>query len=262
MRWRRGSWSKRMVLSLVLGASLAVGIGSAGQAQSPDSAPAELKNLLQGIEAAANRQDLATVMNFYSPNFVTSDDMGREAFSQGLSRLWERFKQVRYSTQLQSWQQEGEMWVAETLTQVTGTQPLDGREVKMQSQVRSRQYFQNQQMVRQEILSEQTQMSVGDNPPEVDVQLPEQVKPGEAFNFDVIVAEPLGNELLLGAALEEPITSEQYLNPGTFDLELLQAGGIFKTGRAPTEEKDHWLSAILIRSDGMTIVTRRLRINP
>jgi hypothetical protein len=60
--------------------------------------------------------------------------------------------------------------------------------------------------------------------------------------------------------LEEPIKPELYTKPSKFDLQLLPAGGIFKVGKAPAKPENRWISAILIRGDGMTMVTQRLQV--
>ncbi|NEO47624.1 MAG: nuclear transport factor 2 family protein, partial [Moorea sp. SIO4A3] len=98
------------------------------------------------------------------------------------------------------------------------------------------------------------------NPPNVTVKLPEQVRIGQRFNFDAIVTEPLGDDLLLGVAIEESVSPQRYTNPTDIDLESLTAGGIFKVGRAPLLPEDRWISAILIRGDGMIMITRRLHV--
>jgi len=54
------------------------------------------------------------------------------------------------------------------------------------------------------------------------VKLPQQVKTGH--NFDAIVQEPLGDDYLLGAAIEEPIQANKYFTTTPVDLELLAAG--------------------------------------
>jgi hypothetical protein len=90
--------------------------------------------------------------------------------------------------------------------------------------------------------------------------LPEQVTIGRSYSFDAIVQEPLGDRLLLGAALEEPITPAGYINPAPLDLELLSSGGLFKTGRAPLRPENRWVSAVVIRDDGTTAVTQRMRV--
>ena len=122
--------------------------------------------------------------------------------------------------------------------------------------------FQDQKLLRQEILSEETQITSGDSPPTVEVRLPKEARIGEAFDFDVIVKEPLGNDFLLGSAMKEKIDDSQHLNPVELDLEILQAGGLFKRIEAPDMPQDHWLSAIVIRGGGAVIVTHRVTIRP
>ena len=43
-------------------------------------------------------------------------------------------------------------------------------------------------------------------------------------------------------------------------LELLQSGGLFKRVPAAEEPQNRWLSAILVRSEGITMITHRVRI--
>ncbi|MGA7936296.1 MAG: nuclear transport factor 2 family protein, partial [Kovacikia sp.] len=117
-----------------------------------------------------------------------------------------------------------------------------------------------QKIVQQEILAEKSQITSGKNPPTVLLNVPEQVKPGQQFNFDAIVQEPLGNDVLLGSALEEPVKPDGFINPTTADLEVLSAGGIYKVGRAPATPESRWLSAVLVRQDGMTLVTQRMNV--
>jgi hypothetical protein len=74
------------------------------------------------------------------------------------------------------------------------------------------------------------------------------------------VAEPLGDRVLLGTALEEPVSPDGYLTPATLDLTLLPAGGLFKVGQAPATPESRWVSAIIIREDGITEVTQRLQV--
>ncbi|MDY7014729.1 MAG: nuclear transport factor 2 family protein, partial [Cyanobacteriota bacterium] len=167
---------------------------------------------------------------------------------------------LSYRTQLQSWERRGDGLVAETLTLITGTEEDGGREIQLEATLRSRQVIQNNQIVRQEILSERAVLSAGINPPQVEVNLPDLVSPGEKFHFDAIVTEPLGNSLLLGGALEETIERDRYFNVSEFELDLLQAGGVFKVGTAPDLPEPRWISAILIGEEGMTVVTQRLQV--
>lgn len=66
---------------------------------------------------------------------------------------------------------------------------------------------------------------------------------------------------MLGA-LEEEVTPTDYLKPQEVDLEILPAGGIYRLGEAPTNPGQRWLSAIIVRGNGMTLVSKRVNIVP
>ncbi|WP_250124032.1 nuclear transport factor 2 family protein [Chroococcidiopsis sp. CCMEE 29] len=249
------SWLALFLLTLSLTA-----LGNRAAAQTPANAPQQLKNVLARIDAAANQRNVNAVMQFYGQNFTHSDGLTRQSMAQALTQVWQRYPQLKYQTQLQSWKPEGKGIVAETVTNITGAQTQDSRNLVLNATIRSRQWYENNQIVRQEILSERSLLKAGTQPPTVDLKLPQQVKPGQQYNFDAIVQEPLGEDYLLGAAIEEPIKPENYLNPKRVELELLSAGGLFKLGRAPAQPDDRWISAVLIRGDGMTMVTQRLHV--
>lgn len=216
--------------------------------------------LLAQIDAAANRRDLKAVMDFYDRNFIHGDGLNRSMMERLLRAFWERSLQLNYSTEIESWQVEGESLIVETVTQISGIQEVAGREMNVNSIMRSRQHFVNQKILRQEILTEKTQLTAGPTPPTVTIDLPEEVKTGERYNLDIIVEEPLGNDLLLGAVKEEPVRPNAYFNPSFQDLELLSAGGIFKRGIAPGLADNRWISAVLVRGDGIAMITQRLRV--
>ncbi|MGK7872370.1 MAG: nuclear transport factor 2 family protein [Xenococcaceae cyanobacterium] len=247
-------------ISLLLGFGLTTSLGSAVRAESPETAPQELKEILSEIETAVNSRDLEGMMQFYSPNFTNSDGLSHSSLSQALTELWKRYPSLNYMTELQSWERVGDELVAETVTYIRGTENIDGRLMRLDSNIRSRQYFKDQKLVRQEILAERTKLTSGENPPEVNVILPEKVGVGEQFNFDVIVKEPLRDDVLLGAAIEEQTSSDRYFNPSTLELEILPAGGIFKLVTAPLLPDNRWLSAILVHADGIILITQRVRV--
>lgn len=247
------------LLSFLLGLGLVLSLEGRLGAESPESAPVELKALLAQIDAAASRQDLERVMAFYSPNFTNADGLTYQALSQVLEDLWKRYPSLKYETELQSWETVDGEWVAQTLTTLRGTTQAGKQKKLLQSTLQSRQYFQGDKILRQEILSERTEVMAGANPPQVKVVLPDQIRAGEKFDFDVIVQDPLGDNLLAGAAIDETVQGDRYLNPSSFQLKLLQSGGLFKRGQAPEKPETHWISAILIREDGITLIARRVR---
>ena len=252
-------WQKALTAGL-LSLGMVTILGNDVRAQSPDTVPSDLKATISAIEEAANQQDLSKLMSFYNANFTNNDGLTVELMSQALEKTWSTYPRLRYQTTIESWEQQGDQLVVETLTQINGSQIDQGRNITLASTVRSRQYFQEQKLLRQEIISEQTELKTGSQPPVLKTIAPETVKVGEKYNFDVIVTEPLGDNVLLGAALEERTGGDRYINPSTLELEPLSAGGIYKVVTAPLLPDNHWLSAIVVRSDGITMVTKRVRI--
>lgn len=230
------------------------------QAQTPANAPAQLTKLLTTIDAAANRRDVKAVMAFYGQNFTHSDGLNSQSLERALKQLWERYPNLNYRTELKSWKAEGSAIVAETITTITGSHKQDGRQLNLKATIRSQQRFEGEKIVRQEILAEQTQLSSGNNPPTIQVNLPEQVKVGQEYHFDAIVREPIGDDILIGTVVEEPVSEKTLFNPSEVELELLNSGGIFKVGKAPASPNNRWVSAVLMRQGGITTVTQRLRV--
>lgn len=257
----RQRWSG-LVAFLTLG--LVLSWASGGSAQAPANSiappPAQLTDTLTQIDAAASNGDLRKVMRFYSPSFTNSDGLTHDTLQTVLSELWKRYPDLTYQTKLESWEQQDDGLSAVTTTTITGEYPDGRRNLKLSATITARQQFQGDQIVGQEILDERSELTSGDKPPTVTVHLPDQVTTGEQFDFDAVVAEPLGERLLLGAALEESINTDNYLNPAPIELELLSSGGLFKVGQAPDSPGNQWVSAVIVRDDGITAVTQRLRV--
>ena len=250
----------------LLSSLLAIGLSSPGQwarASQPENTPSTLTKLLTQMDTAANQGNVKAVMQFYSPTFTHGDGLNRKGMEQALTGLWKRYPKLRYTTKLESWKSEGNTIIAETITSISGL-PVSGNisnnNLTLQSTIKSRQKVTGSKIVRQDILSERTQLTAGSTPPQVEIKLPQQVKVGEKYSFDAIVQEPLGEDFLLGAAMEEPIQVNKLLNPTTANLEFLSVGGLFKIGRAPFSPGTQWVSAVIRRGEDMTIITQRLQV--
>ncbi|AKG22627.1 hypothetical protein [Calothrix sp. 336/3] len=249
---------KRWLVLFILTIGLATGWRCA-QASTSQNAPIEVKNLLTQIDAAANRGDIKAVLGFYSPNFKHGDGLNRQNMEQALTSLWKRYPKLKYTTQLQSWKAQGNTTVIDTVTKITGVPSANNGNTNFNATIKSRQQITGAKIVRQDILTERTEISSG-KVPQLDFQLPQQVKTGQQYSLDAIVQEPLGDDFLLGAALEEPIQPSKYLNPTPVNLELLSSGGLFKVGRAPNNPGSQWISAVIMRGDGMIMITQRMQV--
>jgi hypothetical protein len=255
------------LLTALIGAGIlslsVVGVPMRAIAQSPNLSESDLKAWLAQVDTAASQRDVKATLKFYSPSFKTTDGLDVSAMEKALTQFWGRFKTIRYETQLVSWKRDGTQVIAETKTVITGVETAGDRQNKLTATLTSRQVISNQQLVSQEILSEQTQLLSGNTPPKIEIKLPEKVNPGQEFNFDAIVTEPLGNTLLLGGALEKSIGSKAYMTPdssGEVKLEVLGAGGIFKVGEAPKTAQDFWISSFFLREGGLTLTTQRVKM--
>lgn len=250
--------------SLLLGLTIFSGVifsQSLTLAQSSYKTPEKLTQLLKKIDRAASSQNIKDVMKFYSNNFTNSDGLNRESLEAALKKFWQLYKSVKYLTKVKSWEIDGDTIVAETITYITGLQEMKNRDLNLKSTITSKQRYQNDKIVEQKILAEHNQLISGKKPPTININLPAEVKVGEKYNFDAIVQEPLGEEIVLGTALKEPINENSYdFEPTNFKLEVLSSGGIFKIGEVPENSESQWLSAVLIRKGGITISTYRLRV--
>lgn len=237
-----------------------VSLSEPAYAGSLDKTPAQLTNLLTQIDSAASKGDVEGVMQFYSPGFIHGDGINYQTMEQALGQFWKRYPRLRYKTKVQSWKSKDNFMIAETVTNIIGLPSSNQDNLALNATIHSRQTFMGNRITRQEILSEHTEVTSGIKPPKVDIKLPQQVKVGMSYYFDAIVQEPLGNNYLLGKAMQEPVRLPQYLKSSSMNLESLKAGGLFKIGHAPDTPGNYWVSAVIVRSDGMTIVTQRLRV--
>ena len=250
---------KRLTTVLLINLGIIAGAVNAARGQGAPI-PEELAETISGIEAAANDRDLDELLEYYSEDFTNTDGLTTDTLANALEQIWQEYPELIYSTEIESWSREGDELIAETKTTIEGIKDPEGNTGQLNSTIESRQYFQNQKLVRQEILAEQSQLSSGENPPQVNIIAPNTVETGEKYNFDLIVEEPLNERVLLGAVQEEKTAGKLYLNPTELELELLPAGGIYKLATAPLLPDSNWLSAILVRGDGITRITHRVNV--
>ena len=229
--------------------------------------PAALQASLDAMIAAANGRDIEAVMSLYAPEFEHGDDLSLAEVQSAIESLWDRHPELDYSATVVDWEDGDEGLVAEIVTEITGTQAavlgsfqLEGttsvRNVYVASPVDPNTLL----LQSQTILAESTTLTSGDMPPDAVLTIPETVSVGSVFDVEAVLEEPLGDRLLLGTALEEPINAETYLEAPPLPLETLQAGGIFRRADAPIRPGSEWISVMLVSDDGILIEGRRLNV--
>jgi hypothetical protein len=252
------SWYQLIIMALALATTQ--GTMLPAQANTPLNAPTKLKTVLTKIDAAANNRKLTELARYYSPNFSTSDGLNKATWQESLEKFWQSYSNIKYVTTLESWQAEGGGYTANTTTKITGSQNINGRSFNLQAHIQSRQKIVGGQILQQQILQERTQISSGTKPPTIELTLPDKLQTNAEYNLDAIVVEPLGEDVLMGATVEQPVSAQGYIQQTNYKLELLTAGGLFKVARAPGKSGDYWFSTVFIRPAGMTTLTQRVHV--
>lgn len=256
---------RHYVLSSLSALALGLGLGattpSIAQAATAETAPSTLTTTLTEIEAAANDQDLETVMGYYSEAFTSNSGFDYPQLRQTLEALWQQYGDLTYDIELLSWEstQPG-VYTVETVTRVSGNMARPERKLALTAEVTSRQRIENGKIAYQEDLAETSQLASGTNPPTLQIQAPETLTPGQTYSFDTIVLDPLEGRVLMGVAVDEGVTAADFLTPRPVVFDVLNAGGLYKIGTASEAPDQRWISAVIIREDGLVVETRRLQV--
>ena len=257
--------------------------------------PLEPITVITDLDAALNRKDVTAVTNLLSLNFTHGDGYTRQSLTQSLQALWQQYPNLTYRTEIIKTEARENAKEVETLTTIDGKRNIKGQIWKIQGTVRALQVIASGEVRSQTILAEQTQVRIGEKPPTVTVSLPTTVTVGKDYSYDVIVQEPVNDDLFMGTILDEPVSAALMANPTRLQLEFpslaelltgrptrrrsvssssaaetsmlksvklsrMKSGGFFKIGRASNVPETLWISAILARHDGgITIATTRLR---
>lgn len=242
--------------------AVGLGLGSVPALAAPaETAPAAVRQTLEQIEAAANAQDLEAVMAAYDARFTSDTGFDHDQLRQALDTLWQQYRTLTYEVELLTWEAAGPgAYTIETRTQVNGVQVLPDRRLNLEAEVTSRQRLENGQITRQDTLSETSRVTSGTTPPTLQTQLPSTLSPGQSFTFDTIVVEPLEGRSLMGVAVDEGVTATDFFEPRPVVFDVLSAGGLYKLGTAPASPDQRWISAVIIREDGLVVETRRVAV--
>ncbi len=229
----------------------------------------ELTKLVSALDAAASKRDLETVLGFYSPSFRHGDGLNKEEYGKILGGLWQRYNQIQYTSRLLKWEMKDGQLIAEVATDVRGVKSKDNDDFSLSASLTTRQTYAKTdgsgksgwQIVSQETLTENSSLSTGETPPPVNLRVPTIIGVGRQYVLDAIVTEPVGNGILLGATLDRPVNANNYNRDETIDLAPLRAGGVFKIGQAPFRAGDRWVSVVIVRQNGMTIASQRMKVS-
>jgi hypothetical protein len=250
----------KFVSPLLTSLAMGLSVGSLAPSYAATSPPpANITALINKIDQAANGRQLPALVENFSASY-TVDGMSRSQWQQQIKSLWQRYSSLRYRTTIQDWKQDANGISIDISTQIDGTGTELDKQSKLVAKIQARQYIVNGKVAQQKILNEQVRSSTGVKPPTVDMVIPDKLRPNEEYNVDVIVQEPLNDDVMMGALSEQAVNTSSYGKFTPYKLELLSTGGLFKSAKAPSKVGDYWLSAVFIRPDGVTTITRRIHV--
>ncbi len=242
-------------------------VSPAAPVTSMEAAPAALTTLFQQWDQELSQRKLSSALALYAPAFTHSDGLTRQTLGPAIEQFWQLYPSATYRTKITTWTKTPQGWTVETETQITGRRTDNKRQLALDSLQQLRTTIENGKFIRQEVLGERNRVTSGDAPPTLDMRLDPEVQTNQDFSLDVIVQEPLQNDVLLGAVSDEPVLPGKISDIAKLDLKPLidsksgtGPGGIFKIGRAPAKAESRWISAIVLRKTGMTFLTQRIRI--
>lgn len=253
---------EKFLLLILVGFSLAVFESKQVKGQSNNNVPSNVLEIITKIDKAASNKNLEIIKEYLSPQFTNSDGLDSQSLKEYLDKFWSRYENLKYTTTVESWQEKDGQLSAITVTNIEGSYESGGKKFVLNSQIKANQIFADNKLIKQEIISEKSEITSGENPPKVRINLPQSVKVGQEFDFDVILEHPIGSDIVLGGVSEQKVSPSLYLEPSSIELDALTAGGIFKRVKLPvTDNQDHWYSVILIRDGGIRMITQRVKVN-
>ena len=236
-------------------------------AEAAEAVPAALQGALDLALDAANDRDLEALLDLYAPDFEHQDKLSLEDVEAAIVYLWERHPELNYAATIVDWTATEDGYEAEIVTDIEGTQDAFARTFALRGTNTVRNVYVTDPddsdlllLSKQTVLAETSTLTSGDAPPDVTISIPAIVSVGSVFDVEAVVNEPLGDRLLLGTALEEPISAESYLDSPPLPLQPLQAGGIFRRADAPIRPGSEWISVMLVSDGGVLIEGRRLNV--
>jgi hypothetical protein len=244
-----------------------IAIGGSPVWAADDPATAQVKTILARIDEAASRCDVDGVVSQYAPRFRSADGLDLAATRRALSNLCTRIDRPVYRTEVRSVKQlaRGRLAVTATTNLTADYRTELAKPAQLIGTIETLNRFEEQggtlRVVGQEVLSEQTTISIGEKPPRVNLNLPSVIRPGKEFRVEAVLPTPLQDAPALGGISLTPISAAGAGTPPKAPtLEPLRSGGIFKVGQAPEKPQDQTLTLAFVRDGGLLIVSQRLKV--
>ncbi len=140
---------------------------------------------------------------------------------------------------------------------VNGKKIVNGQIYFLESKFKYLYFTNNDKINNGEIKNLLTTIRNDNNKTDIIFRIPDKVLTGTKYDIDIILNEPLGNEVIAGGIKSHQ--DQSYLKQ-EINIELLASGGIFKTTRASSKPSTQIWSGIIVHPKGIISFTKGVEI--
>jgi ketosteroid isomerase-like protein len=199
-------------------AEAAVPVQSTVQNQLSAKDIAQLTQLVNQLLAASNRHDMEGVLKYYSPRFISGDNLSLDDISHLIKETWEMYPDIRYTSSVVAMRGNNGWATIETMDSATATAKADAGSAntagRLKSESRGILYLRRMrddhwEIVSDYTLSEQASILYGDAAKyPMSLSAPDQMFSGEPFSAQLKVDMP-ANIYAIATIAQTPLVYPQ-----------------------------------------------------
>ena len=111
------------------------------------------------------------------------------------------------------------------------------------------------------IINEESILRSQNSPLIIKINSPERVKPGERYEVNLIIEEPLDNALVAAGMITLKNNKLTNLSENFFGIHAISSGGLFKFIQAPLKPGSQTISAIIAHPKGIYSITKKIQVD-
>ena len=140
---------------------------------------------------------------------------------------------------------------------ISGSNVIDNKEFHLESNFDYLYNLKKGKIVEGFITNDLTTIRSDRNKIDITIDIPDRVLTGSKYDIDIIINEPLGEEIYAGGINSY---QEEFIFKQEIKLEPLVTGGIFKVTRAPNRKGTQTWTGIITHSKGIVTFTKTVHI--
>ena len=240
----------RSLLGVTLVSALALVLSPVHALEQPRRAGSAVERFGDRLQKALNTGSVSALETLVSAEL-------QPVLAQRLQRFQQDFPEVTWQVEPAAPTQDGRSTLS---LRVRGTAQSEGLTYALEASEQIAIRLDNDQLVDQELLAQQSLLRSGERPLAVNVAIPDVVLTGSRYDIDLIVEEPLDQALVAGGLID--LTDEQLLGQIRPNLPLAPqgGGGLFKSVQAPQQAGSQTWAVMIVHPDGVVTATKRVRV--